>query len=101
MLPTEILLTPVAATENRDFIATEYINGNNKDNYKLNFIKNIYNKNKFRMITGRESARLQGFPEKFKIHENDKIAKRQFGNAVPTNVVSAVMIEILKTKVLN
>ena len=53
------------------------------------------------MITGRESARLQGFPENFKIHENDKIAKRQFGNAVPTNVVSAVMNEILKTKILN
>ena len=40
-----------------------------------------------RMLTPREAARLQGFPEKFKIHENDKIAKKQFGNAVPTNVV--------------
>ena len=49
------------------------------------------------MITGRESARLQGFPENFKIHENDKVAKRQFGNAVPTNVVGAVIKEILKT----
>ena len=53
------------------------------------------------MITGRESARLQGFPENFKIHENDKIAKRQFGNAVPTNIVGAIMTEIIKTKVLN
>ena len=95
------MFATITATENRDFIATEYINGKNKDKYKENFINNIYAKKKFRMITGRESARLQGFPESFKIHENDKVAKRQFGNAVPTNVVGAVIKEILKTKIIN
>jgi DNA (cytosine-5)-methyltransferase 1 len=51
-----------------------------------------------RLISGRESGRLQGFPEKFKIHPNDKIAKKQFGNAVPTNVVYNVAKEVLKDK---
>ena len=41
-------------------------------------------------MTGREAARLQGFPETFKIHSIEKIAKKQFGNAVPTNVVYAI-----------
>ena len=82
------MFATITATK-QDFIATEYINGKNKDKYKENFI-NIYAKKKFRMITGRESARLQGFPENFKIHENDKVAKRQFGT-VPTNVVGAVI----------
>ena len=49
-----------------------------------------------RLISGRESGRLQGFPDKFKIHPNDKIAKKQFGNAVPTNVVYNVAIAVLK-----
>jgi DNA (cytosine-5)-methyltransferase 1 len=49
-------------------------------------------------MTGREAARLQGFPETFKIHSNEKIAKKQFGNAVPTNVVYAIAKEILKNK---
>ena len=31
----------------------------------------------------------------FKIHENDKIAKKQFGNSVPTNVVYYLTKEIL------
>ena len=35
-------------------------------------------------------------PFKFKIHPNDKIAKKQFGNAVPTNVVYNVAKETLK-----
>jgi DNA (cytosine-5)-methyltransferase 1 len=49
-----------------------------------------------RLISGRESGRLQGFPDKFKIHPNDKIAKKQFGNAVPTNVVYNVAKEIIR-----
>jgi DNA (cytosine-5)-methyltransferase 1 len=52
-------------------------------------------KKKYRLISGREAARLQGFPENFKIHENDKISKKQFGNAVPTNVVYQVAKQLI------
>jgi DNA (cytosine-5)-methyltransferase 1 len=86
-LPQSDIFATITATENRDFIATKTITGNDPHDYKNNFLNQIYKKGKLRLITGRESGRLQGFPEKFKIHPNDKIAKRQFGNAVPTNVV--------------
>ena len=43
---------------------------------------------KSRQLTPRECARLQSFPELFEINENDKIAYKQFGNAV-----NVVMIE--------
>ena len=86
-LPQSDIFATITATENRDFIATKTITGKDPNDYKNNFLNQIYKKGKLRLITGRESGRLQGFPEKFKIHPNDKIAKRQFGNAVPTNVV--------------
>jgi len=35
-----------------------------------------------RRITPREAARLQSFPNSFHIHRNDRVAYRQFGNAV-------------------
>jgi DNA (cytosine-5)-methyltransferase 1 len=41
-----------------------------------------------REITPRECARLQSFPDDFIIHTNDKIAYKQFGNAV-----NVIMIE--------
>ena len=41
-----------------------------------------------RELTPREYARLQSFPENFTLHENDKIAYKQFGNAV-----NVIMIE--------
>ncbi|MFH1259848.1 MAG: DNA (cytosine-5-)-methyltransferase [Elusimicrobiota bacterium] len=45
-----------------------------------------------RMFTPRECARLQGFPETFKLHKNDARAYKQLGNAVPPPVV----LEIIK-----
>lgn len=100
-LPQSEIFSTITATENRDFIATKSILGKNPEEYKMKFIKSIFLKRQFRLITGREAARLQGFPETFKIHKNEKIAKKQFGNAVPVNVVQKVATELLKYKVFN
>jgi DNA (cytosine-5)-methyltransferase 1 len=100
-LPQSEIFSTITATENRDFIATTSILGKNPEEYKMKFIKSIFLKRQFSLITGREAARLQGFPETFKIHKNEKIAKKQFGNAVPVNVVQKVATELLKYKVLN
>jgi len=52
-----------------------------------------------RKVTPREAARLQGFPDSFKIPVSDAQAYRQFGNSVAVPVVSAIarqMVKILK-----
>ena len=100
-LPQSEIFSTITATENRDYIATTSITGKNKEEYKEQFIQQIFLQNKFRLITGREAARLQGFPENFKIHKNEKIAKKQFGNAVPTNVVYSVAKQIFNSINLN
>jgi DNA (cytosine-5)-methyltransferase 1 len=54
----------------------------------------IYAKEK-RYITPRECARLQSFPDDFKIHKNDSVAYKQFGNAVNVAVVQHVINKTL------
>ena len=52
-----------------------------------------------RKVTPREAARLQGFPDTFKIPVSDAQAYRQFGNSVAVPVVSAIarqMVKLLK-----
>jgi DNA (cytosine-5)-methyltransferase 1 len=40
-----------------------------------------------RRITPKEASRIQSFPNDFKIHKNDHIAYRQFGNSVNVKIV--------------
>ncbi|MDR3154280.1 MAG: DNA (cytosine-5-)-methyltransferase [Deltaproteobacteria bacterium] len=51
--------------------------------------------NGIRRLTPREMLRLQGFPDKFRIVCNDSQTRRQVGNAVPVNLVKAVLKEML------
>ncbi len=52
-----------------------------------------------RKLTPREAARLQGYPDSFKIVVSDTQAYKQFGNSVPVKMIDAVakkMYEALK-----
>ena len=49
-----------------------------------------------RMLTERECARLQGFPDTFKIPVSRTEAYKQFGNSVPVYVVKEIAIQVLK-----
>lgn len=50
-----------------------------------------------RRLTPREMLRLQGFPDTFKIDVNDSQIRKQAGNAVPVNLVQAVLESFLPT----
>jgi DNA (cytosine-5)-methyltransferase 1 len=49
-----------------------------------------------RLLTPRECARLQGFPEEFEIPVAKTQAYRQFGNSVPVPVVSEIAQRIIR-----
>lgn len=52
-----------------------------------------------RMLTPRECARLQGFPDWFEIPVSDTQAYQQFGNSVPVPVIELLAEEVIKTLV--
>lgn len=52
--------------------------------------------NRARHITPRECARLQGFPDTFKLHPIDTCSYKQFGNSVSVPVIEAVFAEFLR-----
>ncbi|MDC1068557.1 DNA (cytosine-5-)-methyltransferase, partial [Candidatus Kapabacteria bacterium] len=54
-----------------------------------------------RKLTPRECARLQGFPDTFKISVSNTQAYQQFGNSVPVNVVQRVAENMIKHLDLN
>jgi len=54
--------------------------------------------NGIRRLTPREMLRLQGFPDTFKIVCNDSQTRKQAGNAVPVNLIKAVLEEALNAE---
>ena len=57
-------------------------------------IKGEINKQDIRKMTPREWARLQGFPDDFKIVLADTHMYKQFGNSVSVNVIHAIAEKI-------
>ena len=59
-------------------------------------IKGVVNTDGIRRMTPREWARLQGFPENFKIVVADASAYKQFGNSVAVPAIKATAEKELK-----
>ena len=57
-------------------------------------IKGEINKEDIRKMTPREWARLQGFPDSFKLPLSDVHLYKQFGNSVSVNVIQAIAEQI-------
>lgn len=53
---------------------------------------------KIRKLAPRECARLDGFPENFKIADRDSVAYKQFGNSVVVDVLQKIMKNALEKK---
>ena len=63
-------------------------------------IKGVVNREGIRRMTPREWARLQGFPENFKIVVADASAYKQFGNSVAVPAIQATA-ELVIGKIFN
>lgn len=52
------------------------------------------NSENVRKLTPREWARLQGFPDSYKLELSDTHLYKQFGNSVTVNVIAAIAEKI-------
>lgn len=62
------------------------------DTNRLGIVQN----GRARKLTPRECARLQGFPDTYKLLENDNAVYKQMGNAVSVPVIEAVITDLIE-----
>ena len=62
------------------------------DTNRLGIVQN----GKARKLTPRECARLQGFPDTYKLLDNDNAVYKQMGNAVSVPVIEAVVTDLIE-----
>lgn len=51
----------------------------------------VFHEGRVRRITPRECARLQGYPDSYRLHPDDKFAYKQLGNAVSVPVIESLI----------
>jgi DNA (cytosine-5)-methyltransferase 1 len=95
-LPDSYVFSTLTKSGNRDFVAEINI-PKEVENKKKYFIKEIYLKKKYRQITIREGARIQGFNDDYIFDTNYSTSMGLLGNAVAVNIVLLVAKNLLKS----
>jgi DNA (cytosine-5)-methyltransferase 1 len=90
-LPGSTKIGTLTATGSLDFLATKTPSQLTKES----FLNEIYFNGHFRALTVDDCRRLQQFPDSFKMHSSDKVAKKQLGNSVSVEVVTAIAQELI------
>lgn len=99
-LPHSNIFSTLTATGTKDMIALTDIVASSPKEYKEKFIEEIILKRQYRQISAKEAGKLQGFPYWFDVHNDENIAKKQFGNAVSIPVIYNLVLSIINTGVL-
>ena len=96
-LPHSNIFSTLTATGTKDVIALKNIHATSPMEYKKVFLEEIIKPRMYRQISSKEAGKLQGFPNWFAVHKDEKIAKKQFGNAVSTTVIYNLAQSIINT----
>ena len=91
------IFSTLTATGTKDVIALKNIYATSPSEYKKVFLEEIIKPRMYRQISSKEAGKLQGFPKWFAVHPDEKIAKKQFGNAVSTTVIYNLAQSIINT----
>lgn len=92
-LPESHVFSTLTKSGTRDFVATESI-PENVENKKAYFLENIYGKKKYRQITAREGARIQGFGDDYDFDVPYSTAMGLLGNSIAVNIVREISRKI-------
>jgi len=100
-LPDSKFFGTITATGMKDKVAEVCVTGDSSDEYRNNFIEQVFLPGRYRSISDREAARLQAFPESFILHQNMKVSLKLLGNSVAIPVVLNVAKSLAQTGALN
>lgn len=94
-MPESHVFSTLTKSGTRDFVATESIPDAVEDK-KAYFIENIFKEKKFRTITAREAARIQGFKDDYTFSTPYSTTMGLLGNSIAINIVRELSKEIVK-----
>jgi DNA (cytosine-5)-methyltransferase 1 len=100
-LPTSDIFPTLVASDSNDYITLKEVRAQNDEDYKKQFIEEIYKRRDYRKITKNEACLIQGFPEDFMLPPSRARWMKLLGNSVSVPVVEMLGKAILDTGVFD
>lgn len=100
-LPSSKIYPTLVASDTNDYVSTEELHATTVEEWKDNFMKEIFNKKKYRKITKSEACKIQGFPADFKLPETRARWMHLIGNSVAVPVVKMLTEAVVATGVFD
>lgn len=100
-LPSSKIYPTLVASDTNDYVSTEELQAATVEEWKDNFMKEIFNKKKYRKITKSEACKIQGFPADFKLPESRARWMHLIGNSVAVPVVKMLTEAVVSTGVFD
>lgn len=98
-LPSSKIYPTLVASDTNDFVATKNIDGDTINEFRSNFMEQIYSKGAYRKITKSEACRIQGFPPDFKLPTTRPRWMKLIGNSVAVPVIKILAKAVVETGV--
>lgn len=100
-LPTSRVYPTLVASDTNDYITDVCVAGNTPQQYKENFLAEVYNKGRYRQISKEEACAIQGFPRNFILPDNRARWMKLIGNSVAVTLIRQLAQQVIKTGVFD
>lgn len=98
-LPSSKIYPTLVASDTNDFISTESIDAETIEEFRKEFMENVFRPGNYRKITQSEACRIQGFPDNFILPPTRPRWMKLIGNSVAVPVVKILADAVVKTGV--
>jgi len=100
-MPTSDVFPTLVASDTNDYVALKSIEPKSHDEYRSEFLEEIFKKGNYRKITKEEACMIQGFPRDFKLPESRARWMKLIGNSVSVPVIEVLIKSIVATGVFS
>jgi DNA (cytosine-5)-methyltransferase 1 len=96
-MPTSDVFSTLVASDTNDYISLKSLKPTDHENYKKQFLREVYFPKLYRKITKEEACLIQGFPKEFKLPALRAKWMKLIGNSVSVPVIDILIKSIVST----
>jgi len=100
-MPTSDLFPTLVASDTNDYVSLKHLESTDHEDYRNQFLEQVYFSNNYRKITKEEACMIQGFPKGFKLPESRARWMKLIGNSVSVPVIDVIIKSIIFTGIFN